>query len=75
MLRKLKKYAALQGLMYINGIRQSDLGEYLKKSASWVTNRLAGDACFTVDEAYSILDFFKLPHSDIIKYFPPGGYC
>ena len=75
MVRRLKKYAKLLGLMYINGVRQSDICEHLGKSASWATNRFAGDGCFTIDEGYAILDFFELPHSEFTTYFPPGGFA
>lgn len=74
MVRRLKKYAKLLGLMYINGVRQSDICELLGKSTTWATNRFAGDGCFTIDEGYAILDYFNIPHTEFTEYFPPGGY-
>lgn len=74
MLSRPIKYKELRGLMYMNGVTQADLCNYLNKSASWATNRFSKDGCFTVDEGYAILDFFNKPHSEFTKYFPPGGY-
>lgn len=73
MIRSLK-YSKLKAVMLLQGIKQSELCKKLKKSQTWLTNRFAGDGCFTIDEGYAILDVLGIPHDKLAEYFPPGGY-
>ncbi len=75
MLRKIKKYAKLKGKMCEEDMKQAEICQKLGKSQTWMTNRLTGVGCFTVDDGYRILDILRVPHSEFTEYFPPGGYC
>ena len=73
MVRKVKKYAKLNGKLYEDGIKQSELCEQMNKSQTWMTNRMSKDGCFTVDEGYQILEILHIPFAQFTEYFPRGG--
>lgn len=76
MVRRVKKYGKLKSFLSENGIRQSELCEELKKSQTWLTNRMSSerDGCFTIDEGYAILEILNIPVTEFTTYFPRGGY-
>ena len=69
-----RKYRLLRREIYDRGIRQTEICEKLGKSQTWLSNRLLGDACFTIDEGYELLSILKVPKSEFTEYFPRGGY-
>lgn len=68
-----KRYAELQGLMVANDYSRTQLGRKLGRQSTYMDLRFAGHRHFTMDEAYSIMDLFHVPHSRLHEIFPPNG--
>ena len=48
-----------------------DVADRIKKSESYVRQRMAGVRDYEIDEAYAILEMIGEPPEAITKYFPP----
>ncbi|MBU5451405.1 helix-turn-helix domain-containing protein [Acetivibrio sp. MSJd-27] len=49
-----------------------DLQEALGKSQPYITGRMKGRECFSMDEIYILCELLDIPLNEISKYFPPS---
>lgn len=75
----MRKFPELRGEMARQDYYAEDIANYIGRKNMYVSNRMTGKKdingrpfTFTTDEAYKILDFLGLEHSEITKYFPPS---
>lgn len=68
-----ERRSLLETELFINRYTEMDVGEVIGHSVSYVSGRINGRSCFTVDEAYKILEFLGKKPEDICVYFPPKG--
>lgn len=66
-------YRNLRAELTRQGLQIGDLGRAIDKCHSSVSLRMCGHTPFTMEEAYTIMDFLGLPYLDLPKYFPPKG--
>lgn len=66
-------YSELRKLLFCKDTTVEELGAHLGKTRQAISHRLNRKTPWTLDECYSILDWFYLPHSDLNKYFPKDG--
>lgn len=68
-----KTYKALRKAMAIHDMNSADLGMRLMLTQQSISNRMTGRCPWKIDEMYSIMDLFGLPHDQLHIYFPPNG--
>lgn len=69
----MKPYAKLRGRLTECGYTQLDLANFVGKSPSYVSERMAGKRYdWEISEAYLILDRLDVPTNEIFNYFPPN---
>lgn len=66
-------FSELRGLMKANDYTQEQLSRAIGMPRGTLTTRMSGRYPFTLDEAYRLLDFFRIPHNQLHLIFPPGG--
>ncbi len=75
----MKKFKLLRLKMYDQGVTQEDIAEHIAQalgntcSVSHISGLFNGRSSWRLDEAYAVLDLFKVPHSELYKYFPKDG--
>jgi len=60
----------LKSRLYEEDITQIEIAERLKRSNTYVMQRMTGRRSWSVDEAYLILDMVGEPCGALIDYFP-----
>lgn len=65
-----KTFKELRAIMIKHNYRLGDLGRIANLSTSATESRMAGRQTWRLEEAYMILNFFDIPHSELHKYFP-----
>jgi len=69
-----RPYAKLRGLMREYDYRQEDLAKTLGVDARMLNRKInLTGSCWTIDEMYSIMDRFGVPHEQMHELFPKGG--
>lgn len=68
-----KLFIRVQALMMETGYTQDMLARYLRKSKTYVSNRMTGRYSWDIDDIYALCDLFKLDYHTIPEYFPRGG--
>ena len=69
-----RPYAKLRGLMREYDYRQEDLAKTLGVDARTLNRKInLTGSCWTIDEMYSIMDRFGVPHEQMHELFPKGG--
>ncbi len=67
------KHAALRGLMAENDYTAEQLARAIRMPCTTFKSRISGRGQFRMDEAYAMLDLFRVPHSRLHEIFPPDG--
>lgn len=72
----MKKFKLLRLKMYDQDVTQEDIANYITRvlnntcSISHISDLFNGGSSWRMDEAYAVLDLFKIPHSELHKYLP-----
>lgn len=69
-----KPYAKLRGLLKEYDYTQAEMAKKLDCSLTYINNALNARAVWQLDYCYTILDMFRIDHSELTTYFPAGGY-
>lgn len=69
-----KPYAKLRGLLKEYDYTQADIAKILGCSATYLNCAMNARAVWQLDYCYTILDMFRIDHSELTTYFPAGGY-
>lgn len=69
-----RPYAKLRGLFREHGYTQADIAKILGCSATYLNCAMNARAIWHLDYCYTILDMFRIDHSEVTAYFPAGGY-
>ena len=69
----MKLYSELRGLMTAHDCTQEQLARAADIPFGTLKVRFSGRSPFRLDEAYRLLDFFRVPHNQLHLIFPPGG--
>ena len=69
----MKLYIDLRGLLKANDYTQGQFARASGIPIGTLRDRLCGKYPWTLDEAYKVLDFFRVPHNQLHLIFPPGG--
>ena len=69
----MKMIPELRAAFFLRGITQDVIAEKLGKSRPYISHRLTGRDCFTIDEGYALLDMIEAPHSELPAYLPCRG--
>ena len=51
----------------------SYLSKLMDRCPQYITARMKGEKCWTVDEAYFLCDLLHIPQEEFFLYFPRGG--
>lgn len=70
-----KPYAKLRGLLKEYGYTQADIARKLGCGTTYLNNAINARAVWQLDYCYTILDMFRIDHSELTTYFPAGGYA
>lgn len=70
-----KPYAKLRGLLKEYDYTQADIAKILGCSATYLNCAMNARAVWQLDYCYTILDMFRIDHSELTTYFPAGGYA
>lgn len=65
-----KPYSKLRHALDDADISREDIACKLKCSRAYVDQRFRCEHSWTIDNAYTILDLLKIPHSEMAEYFP-----
>jgi transcriptional regulator with XRE-family HTH domain len=57
--------------LYAKEIEQKELCKVLKRSQTYITQRMTGKKPFDMDEVYTICSLANIPHDEIADYFLP----
>lgn len=68
-----KRYKLLRGKMFAEDVDQATLGKAIGRSPGYISARFNGRMPFDGNDMYKILDYFRIDHSELPLYFPPGG--
>ena len=68
-----KKFKKLKTLLFEMDIKQTELCKEIKKSQTYLTDRMMARRPFEMDVVYAICDYLDIPYSKIPEYFPPKG--
>lgn len=63
------KYTPLKGLLYKNGIKQTDLAKKMNRSQLYVNKRLNGEYSWTMDDCVFLAKLLNIQENEFIKYF------
>ncbi len=69
----MQAFHALRVMLKQNEITQQDLAKVIGRSEVYISQRLRGLECFTLDECYTIMDLLRLDKKDMYFYFPREG--
>lgn len=70
-----KPYAKLRGLLREYDYTQADIAKILGCGMTYINNVMNAKAVWQLDYCYTILDMFRIDHSELTTYFPAGGYA
>ena len=70
-----KPYAKLRGLLKEYDYTQADIAKILGCSATYLNCAMNARAVWQLDYCYTIVDMFRIDHSELTTYFPAGGYA
>lgn len=65
-----KPFRRLKVLMFEQDIDQKYLCGHMKKSQTYITNRMSGKQPFSMDDVYMLCDILKIQPNQIPDYFP-----
>ena len=54
---------------------QADIARKLGCGTTYLNNAMNARAVWQLDYCYTILDMFRIDHSELTTYFPAGGYA
>lgn len=69
-----RPYAKLRGLLKEYDYTQADIARELGCGTTYLNNAMNARAVWQLDYCYTILDMFRIDHSELTTYFPAGGY-
>ena len=70
-----KPYAKLRGLLKEYDYTQADIARKLGCGTTYLNNAMNARAVWQLVYCYTILDMFRIDHSELTTYFPAGGYA
>ena len=70
-----KPYAKLRGLLKEYDDRQAEIARKLGCGTTYRNDGMNARAVWQLDDCYTILDMFRIDHSELTTYFPAGGYA
>lgn len=70
---KYKPYPLVRAFLTANDIDLDKFARKIGKSKSYVVQRLNGHSEWTQDDMYKALDYMQEPHTEMARFFPPGG--
>lgn len=68
-----RPYAKLRGLMVEYGETQTDLGRLLLLSNPAISSRMNNRSSWSLDEMYTLMDHYHVPHDQLHRVFPKSG--
>lgn len=68
-----KLYAKLRGLFIENCYNTDEIAKKLGCSRAHLSALLCGKTSWKLDDCYTILDLFHIPHCELPTYFPKNG--
>lgn len=68
-----KPYFKLRQQMFAFGIKAPELAECIGRKERYVQERLSGRDSFTVEEAYSIMEYLEIDPIRMTEFFPRSG--
>lgn len=69
----MRPYSKLRGRMAEVDITGEALAHYLGRCDNYVSARFNNKGCWSMDDAYKIMELLEIPFEEIITYFPPNG--
>lgn len=69
----MRRFVEVRSLMTLNDMTQPDVAKTLGISPSHLSRKMVGDRPFDLDEMYTILDLFQVPHERLHIVFPKNG--
>ena len=66
-----KKFKKLKVALGSEDMIQADIAEILKRSATYVGDRMQGKRQFTISDVYAICGKLDIPFEKIPEYWPP----
>lgn len=69
----IRTFWKLKTLLFEKEITQHEICKKIKKSKTYLTDRMMARRPFELDVVYQICDFLDIPYNEIPSYFPPGG--
>jgi len=72
-MRRKPTFLKLRALLTENDMTLTELGYFIHRSYSRLSDCMRGAAEWRLDEMYAILDLFHVSHDKLHEYFPKGG--
>jgi hypothetical protein len=66
-------YKKLKTEMFANDIDQQYICKKLKRSQTYITQRMMGRKSWSMDDVYALIEILRIPFEQIHLYFPKGG--
>ena len=69
----MQKFKRLRMKMFEEDLAQGDLAELLQVDSATLGRRLRGECDFHLSEIHEIVRILKIPHEQVLDYFPLNG--